>query len=54
MTASAPQVAVPPEHDPAHHKLLRIAAWVVGVVVVLAFLRVAGVDVWGWLQSLWD
>ena len=54
MTASTPQIAAPPERDPAHHKLIRIAAWVVGVVVVLAFLRVAGVDVWGWLQSLWD
>ena len=54
MTESAPQVTVPPEREPVHHRLTRIAAWVVGVVVVLAFLRVAGVDVWGWLQSLWD
>ena len=54
MTESAPQVTVPPEREPVHHRLTRIAAWVVGVVVVLAFLRVAGVDVWGWVQSLWD
>jgi uncharacterized membrane protein YbhN (UPF0104 family) len=54
MTEPAPQVTVPPEREPVHHRLTRIAAWVVGVVVVLAFLRVAGVDVWGWVQSLWD
>jgi uncharacterized membrane protein YbhN (UPF0104 family) len=54
MTASAPQVSAPPEREPVHHRLTRIAAWIVGVVVVLAFLRVCGVDVWGWLQNLWD
>jgi uncharacterized membrane protein YbhN (UPF0104 family) len=54
VTASTPEVAAPPEHEPAHWRLTRIAAWIVGVVVVLAFLRVAGVDVWGWLEQLWD
>jgi len=54
MTAAAPQVAAPPEREPHHRRLLRIAAWIIAVVVVLAFLRVCGVDVWGWLQSLWD
>ena len=54
MTASAPQVTAPPQREPTHRRLMRIAAWIVGIVVLLAFLRIAGVDVWGWLQQLWD
>jgi len=34
--------------------MLRIAAWIVGFVVFLALLHLAGVDVWGWLEQLWD
>ena len=44
----------PPSASPTHRRLIRIAAWIVGIVVLLAFLRIAGVDVWGWLQQLWD
>jgi len=54
MTTAATTGTPPPEHEGAHHKLMRMAAWVVAVVVTLAFLRVAGVDVWGWLDQLWD
>jgi uncharacterized membrane protein YbhN (UPF0104 family) len=54
MTASAPEVSAVPEREPHHRRITRIAAWIVAVVVVLAFLRVAGVDVWGWIQQLWD
>ncbi|MGE5274774.1 MAG: lysylphosphatidylglycerol synthase transmembrane domain-containing protein [Verrucomicrobiota bacterium] len=54
MTASTPEVAAPPEHESGRRRIERIAAWIIGVVVVLAFLRVCGVDVWGWLQQLWD
>jgi len=56
VTASTPQISAPaaPEHDPVHRRLIRIAAWIVAVVVVLAFLRVCGVDVWGWVTELWD
>src|SRR4029077_17526093 len=39
---------------PTHGRLMRIAAWIVGIVVLLAFLRIAGVDVWAWFQQLWD
>jgi hypothetical protein len=49
-----PQVSAAPEREPHHRRITQIAAWIVAVVVVLAFLRVAGVDVWGWLQQLWD
>jgi uncharacterized membrane protein YbhN (UPF0104 family) len=54
MTASAPEVSAVPEPEPHHRRITRTAAWIVAVVVVLAFLRVAGVDVWGWIQQLWD
>src|SRR5262249_39402509 len=54
MTTAATTGTPPPEHEGTHHKLMRMAAWVVAVVVTLAFLRVAGVDVWGWLDQLWD
>jgi uncharacterized membrane protein YbhN (UPF0104 family) len=44
----------PPEADPKRHKLLRIAAWLVGTLIVLGLLRLAGIDVWGWFSNLWD
>lgn len=47
-------VAAPPAADPPQRKLLRIAAWLVGTLVVLVALRLAGIDVWGWFQQLWD
>jgi uncharacterized membrane protein YbhN (UPF0104 family) len=49
-------VAGPPPAgtEPAARRLLKIAAWIVGLVALLALLHVAGVDVWGWLEELWD
>jgi len=44
----------PPEADPKEHKLLRIAAWIVGTLVVLVALHLAGIDVLGWFEELWD
>ncbi len=44
----------PPSTDPRQHKLLRIAAWIVGTLVVLVLLQLAGIDVWGWFTQLWD
>src|SRR6187455_3146304 len=44
----------PPEAESNQHRLLRIAAWIVGTLVVLGLLRVAGIDVWGWFDSLWS
>ena len=43
-----------PEADPKQHKLLRIAAWIVGTLLVLVVLHLAGIDVWGWFTQLWD
>jgi uncharacterized membrane protein YbhN (UPF0104 family) len=36
------------------HRVVRVAAWLVGILVVLGGLQLAGVDVWSWLKSLWD
>jgi uncharacterized membrane protein YbhN (UPF0104 family) len=35
-------------------RILKIAAWIVGLVAVLVVLHLAGVDVWGWISQLWD
>ena len=35
-------------------RVIRIAAWIVGILAVVVVLRLAGVDAWGWLKSLWD
>jgi uncharacterized membrane protein YbhN (UPF0104 family) len=48
-------VAQPPAAaDSGRHKAVRIAAWLVGILVVLVALRLAGIDVWGWFEQLWD
>jgi uncharacterized membrane protein YbhN (UPF0104 family) len=45
---------VVPESPSKRRRLLKIISWVVGLVVLLAVLHLAGVDVWGWLEQLWD
>jgi uncharacterized membrane protein YbhN (UPF0104 family) len=47
-------VAQPPPADSHDRKLLRIAAWIVGTLLVLVALHLAGIDVLGWFESLWD
>ncbi len=48
-------VAQPPvEADPRRRKIIRVAAWILGTVAVLIACRLAGIDVWGWFQQLWD
>lgn len=41
-----------PKQSPAR-RLLKIASWIVGLVLFLVVLHLVGVDVWGWLESLW-
>jgi uncharacterized membrane protein YbhN (UPF0104 family) len=51
------QAAVAPspvEVDPPKRKVLRIAAWIVGTLLVLAALHLAGIDVLGWFEELWS
>ena len=42
------------EPQPLWRRLLRIAAWIVGFLIVNALLQLIGVDVIGWLEELWD
>ena len=47
-------IAQPPVvEDSSRRRVLRIAAWLVGILVVLVALRLAGIDVWGWFDQLW-
>jgi len=50
VAADAPPLE--PEHT--SRRVLRIAAWSVGLLVVSGLLQLAGIDVWGWLGALWD
>ena len=44
-----------PFGDPSRPRRLgKVAAWLAGVVVVVFLLHLLGVDVRGWLSSLWD
>jgi len=44
----------PPAEESHSRRLVRIAAWLLGTLVVLVLLRLAGIDVWGWFTQLWD
>jgi uncharacterized membrane protein YbhN (UPF0104 family) len=45
---------VEPELPSKRRRVVRIASWILGLVVLLALIHLAGVDVWGWLTELWD
>ena len=48
-------VAPPPaDVERPQRKALRIAAWIVGTILVLVALQLAGIDVLGWFEDLWD
>lgn len=47
----------PPATGPADsrsRRLTKVAAWLIGVAVLVMVLQLLGVDVTGWLRSLWD
>ena len=47
--------AVLPFHDPSRRRrLVKVAAWLVGIALAIVVLNLLGVDVIGWLQDLWD
>ena len=48
------EAAIRLEHPTRRRRIVKIVAWVVGLVVLLVVLNLAGVDVWGWLTELWD
>ena len=44
-----------PFRDPSRRsRLVKVAGWLLGAVLAAVLLRLAGVDVVGWLESLWD
>ena len=45
---------VAPDRPSKRRRVVKIVSWLVGLVVLLALLHLAGVDVWGWLSELWD
>jgi len=49
-------VALPPPVavDPPRRRILRIAAWLVAIAVILVALNLVGIDVRGWFDQLWD
>ena len=49
--ALAPAPAAP---ESSRRKIVRIVSWIVGLVLLLVVLHVLGVDVWGWIEELWD
>lgn len=47
--------AVSPLNDPSRgRRLLKVAAWLLGIALVVVLLNLAGIDVVGWLADLWD
>ena len=50
--ASGP--AAPEDPRSLARRLLRIAAWLVGLLILNALLQLVGVDIIGWLEDLWD
>jgi uncharacterized membrane protein YbhN (UPF0104 family) len=43
-----------PSQEGPRRRILRVAAWIVGTLVVLGLLQLVGIDVVGWLESVWD
>ena len=52
--AAAPAPVVPEEPPSLRRRLLEIAAWIVGLLILIALLQLVGVDIIGWLEELWD
>ena len=52
--AAAPAPAAPEEPQTLRRRLLRIAAWLVGLLLLNAVLQLVGVDILDWLRELWD
>jgi uncharacterized membrane protein YbhN (UPF0104 family) len=46
--------SVEPDPVSKRRRVAKIVSWIVGLVLLLVILRLLGVDVWGWLNELWD
>jgi uncharacterized membrane protein YbhN (UPF0104 family) len=54
MSDAAIDLGPAPAGEHPRRRIVRIAAWLIGILVVLLVLQAIGVDVWGWLESLWE
>ena len=54
MSEAAVELGPAPAGEHPRRRILRVAAWLVGILVVLGVLQLLGVDVWDWLENLWD
>jgi uncharacterized membrane protein YbhN (UPF0104 family) len=52
--AATDRVPAPSGPTSRRRRIVKIVSWVVGLAALLAVLNLAGVDVWGWLEELWD
>jgi uncharacterized membrane protein YbhN (UPF0104 family) len=43
-----------PADEHPRRRILRIAAWLVGILALVIALRIAGVDIRGWFEQLWE
>ena len=54
MSETAHPSAVLPFHDPSRRsRLVKVAGWLVGILLAVVVLNLLGVDVIGWLRDLW-
>jgi uncharacterized membrane protein YbhN (UPF0104 family) len=42
------------EPPSTRQRIVRIVVWLGGILLVLVALHLVGVDIWGWLENLWD
>jgi uncharacterized membrane protein YbhN (UPF0104 family) len=55
VSTSGTVATITPFEDPSRpRRLLKVLAWLVGTVVVLAVLELLGFDISGWFSNLWD
>jgi uncharacterized membrane protein YbhN (UPF0104 family) len=51
---SAPAAVLPFDDPSRKRRLVKVVAWLVGIALVVVLLNLAGIDIVGWLQDLWD
>jgi uncharacterized membrane protein YbhN (UPF0104 family) len=54
MSGVAVAQSPPAPEESKRRRVAKIVAWLVGLVLLLTVLHVLGVDVWGWLEQLWE
>jgi uncharacterized membrane protein YbhN (UPF0104 family) len=54
MSEVALEPGLAPADESPRRRVLRVAAWVLGTLAVVAALQLAGIDVGGWFEQLWD